>query len=195
MHGNIKPTNILLNSDMEPLISDFGLDRLVSGNHNHKASGSGRHFGNYSASTARDGQQDIPAVCGSPAGGSSASSALPYQAPESMKNLKPNPKWDVFSFGMVLIELLTGRVFTDRELSQWTAGSLTPEEKSRMLRMFDVAIRAEVESREDAMLACLKLGLSCACFVPQKRPTMKEAVQVLDKISTTTHTTSHQLHY
>ncbi|KAK8259314.1 hypothetical protein V6Z12_D13G047400 [Gossypium hirsutum] len=29
VHGNIKPTNILLNSNMEPLISDLGLDRLV----------------------------------------------------------------------------------------------------------------------------------------------------------------------
>lgn len=193
VHGNVKPSNILLNSDMEPIISDFGIDRLVLGNNSHKASGSARHFGSYSGST-REGQQDIP-VGGSPAGGSCSSCTLPYQAPESMKNLKPNTKWDVFSFGIILLELLTGRVFTDRELSQWTASSMTGEEKNRMLRMFDVAIRAEVESREDAMLAYLKLGLSCACFVPHKRPTMKEALQVLDKIPSSSTATSHQLHY
>lgn len=172
---------------MEPIISDFGLDRLVFGN-NTRASGSARHFGSYSA-TSRDGQQDF-AIGGSPAGGSCTASTSPYQAPESLKNLKPNPKWDVFSFGVVLLELLAGRVLTERELSQWTGGgSMAGEERNRMLRVFDVAIRAEVENKQDAMLGCLKLGFNCACFVPQKRPTMKEALQVLDKIPTTQ---SHQ---
>ncbi|KAH7518035.1 hypothetical protein FEM48_Zijuj09G0127900 [Ziziphus jujuba var. spinosa] len=179
VHGNIKPSNILLNPDMEPIISDFGRDRLLFGN--TRASGSARHLGSYS-STSRDGQQDF-LIGGSPSGGSCTGGASPYQAPESLKNLKPNAKWDVFSFGIVLLELLTGRVFSERELSQWSGGgSMAGEERNRMLRMFDVAIRTEVENKEDVMLGCLKLGLSCACFVPQKRPTMKEALQVLDKI-------------
>ncbi|PON88133.1 Tyrosine-protein kinase [Trema orientale] len=181
VHGNIKPSNILLNLDMEPIISDFGLDRLIvpSGS-SHKSSGSARNFGSLkpTASASRDGQYDVP-IGGSP--GFSAAGVSPYQAPESMKNLKPSPKWDVFSFGMLLLELLTGRVFSDRELGQWTGLGSMIEDKNRVLRLVDVAIRAEVESKEDAMLACLKLGFNCASFVPQKRPTMKEALQVLDK--------------
>ncbi|EXC17288.1 Receptor protein kinase-like protein [Morus notabilis] len=186
VHGNIKPSNILLNSDMEPIISDLGLDRLVSGNPiiSHKESGSSRYFGSLKSTAAvtRDSQQDVP-IISSPVT-SSTSAISPYQAPESLKNLKPNPKWDVFSFGIILLELLTGRVFSDRELGLWTAG-LVAEDKNRVLRLVDVVIRAEVESREDALLACLKLGFSCASFVPQKRPTMKEALQVLDKIPST----------
>ncbi|KAJ6751186.1 hypothetical protein OIU85_001683 [Salix viminalis] len=112
---------------------------------------------------------------------SSAAGSSPYQAPESLNNPKPNPKWDVYSFGVVLLELLTGRVFSDGDLSQWTAGSIM-EDKNRVLRLADVAIQTDVEAREDAILACLKLGFSCASFVPQKRPSMKEALQILEKI-------------
>ncbi|GAV62292.1 Pkinase domain-containing protein/LRR_1 domain-containing protein/LRR_4 domain-containing protein, partial [Cephalotus follicularis] len=146
VHGNIKPTNILLNSDMEPIITDFGLNRLAS----------------YSA----------------------ASTSL-YQAPESLKNVKLNPKWDVYSFGIVLLELLTGRVFSDRELGQWTGGSVS-EEKNRALRLADVGIRADMEAREDDMLTLFKLGFNCASSVAQRRRSMKEALHILEKISTTT---------
>ncbi|XP_062018666.1 receptor protein kinase-like protein At4g34220 [Rosa rugosa] len=186
VHGNIKPSNILLNSDFDPVISDFGLDKLMLGGMiSQKGSGSARgYFGSLKSAGAREGINEmLPPVAGSPiATSSSAGGALsPYHAPESLKNLKPNPKWDVYSFGIVLLELLTGRVFTERELAdQWTAGSLMGE-KNRVLVMVEVAIRAEVEGREDALQACLKLGFSCASFVPQKRPTMKEALQVLEK--------------
>ncbi|GFS40068.1 hypothetical protein Acr_00g0066510 [Actinidia rufa] len=84
----------------------------------------------------------------------------PYHSPESLENLKPDTKWDIYSFGIVLLELLTGRVFSDQELSQWTAGSVV-ENKDLVLGIADVAIRADVEGREDVILACFKLGL---CF-------------------------------
>ncbi|KAA8545824.1 hypothetical protein F0562_020725 [Nyssa sinensis] len=185
VHGNIKPSNILLTPDMEPIISDLGLDRVISASgdddDDNRANGlTCRHFGSRRSSTL---SQDIPPAGGSPytvpAGYMGCTS--PYHAPESLRSLKPNPKWDVYSFGIVLLELLTGRVFSDRELSRWTAGSVV-DDKNRVLRMSDVAIRADVEGREDAMLACFKLGFSCASLLPQKRPSMKEALQVLEKI-------------
>uniref|UniRef100_A0A5B6ZHE0 Protein kinase domain-containing protein n=1 Tax=Davidia involucrata TaxID=16924 RepID=A0A5B6ZHE0_DAVIN len=189
VHGNIKPTNILLTPDMDPIITDLGLDRLVSG-HNNKSSGSSRHFGSKRSTASQDLLQPGPGPGGSPyavpAGYMGCTS--PYHAPESLENLKPNPKWDVYSFGIVLLELLTGRVFSDRELSQWTAGgSVVVEDKDRILRMSDAAIRDDVEGREGAMLACFKLGFNCASLVPQKRPSMKEALQVLEKIPCSSH--------
>ncbi|XP_050210322.1 probable LRR receptor-like serine/threonine-protein kinase At4g37250 [Mercurialis annua] len=167
VHGSIKPTNILLNSDNEPIISDFGLDKLVLGTSSRKTTNSGH-------------SHDTAGPHASPS--SSITATSPYQAPESLKNLKPNPKWDVYSFGVILLELLTGRVFSDRELSQLTTCSVM-EDKNRVLRLADVAVRGDVEAREDAVLACFKLGFSCASFLPQKRPSMKEAVQVLEKIT------------
>ncbi|KAF2294638.1 hypothetical protein GH714_014048 [Hevea brasiliensis] len=186
VHGNIKPTNILLNSEMDPIISDFGIDRLVSGSssssnsNSYKSSNSGRNFGSQrSISTSHD--LSITTSPYATPSSSTTSSTSPYQAPESLKNIKSNPKWDVYSFGVILLELLTGRVLSDREVSQWNTG-LMAEDKNRVLRLVDMAIRADVEAREDVMLACLKLGFSCASFAPQKRPTMKEAVQLLEKI-------------
>ncbi|XVE66785.1 hypothetical protein DITRI_Ditri08aG0107100 [Diplodiscus trichospermus] len=192
VHANIKPSNILLNSNMEPLISDLGLDLLVSGNSaSYKANNSSARFLSTQRSTAsRDGPPDPPSgpsphIAPAATAASSSSTAIlptPYQAPESLKNLKPNPKWDVYSFGIILLELLTGRVLSTRELGQWAvpAGSVG-EEKNRAVRLADVAIRGDVEGRDEAMLACFRLGFSCASFVPQKRPSMKEAVQILEK--------------
>ncbi|KAL5790561.1 hypothetical protein ACOSQ2_005449 [Xanthoceras sorbifolium] len=191
VHGNIKPTNILLNSDMEPLISDLGIDRLVSNNSSsHKPSTSLRLFGSQrnttiSTTTTRDSPLDLHhhhPTTSSPY--APASSTSPYQAPESLKSLKPNPKWDVYSFGVVLLELLMGRALSERELGQYAAATCSSviEEKYRLLRMADMAIRAEVESREEALVTCFKLGFSCAGFSPQKRPPMKEALQILEKI-------------
>ncbi|XAR59418.1 Non-specific serine/threonine protein kinase [Bertholletia excelsa] len=184
VHGNIKPSNILLTPDMDAQIADFGLDRLLSGDHHyhHRSSAAGaatRHFG------SKRSAADLP-VSGSPfsaasAGGAFVGCTSPFHAPESLENLKPSPKWDVYSFGIVLLELLTGRVFSDRELSQWTAGSAA-EDPSRVVRMADVAVRADVVGREEALLACFKLGFSCASLAPQKRPSMKEALQVLERL-------------
>nr|CAD1831766.1 unnamed protein product [Ananas comosus var. bracteatus] len=161
VHGNVKPSNILLSAELEPLIGDFGLERLVSGDGgpgsaSYKPGASARLFGSKRRSATVPG-------------------------PESLKNLKPNAKWDVYAFGMVLLELIAGRVFSEVELCQWNAGFVV-EERNRILRMADPAIRGEVEGKEDAVLSCFKLGFACCCSAPQKRPGMKDAVQVLERI-------------
>ncbi|KAK6159265.1 hypothetical protein DH2020_006579 [Rehmannia glutinosa] len=187
VHGNIKPSNILLTSDMEPIISDFGLHWLIHGKHSRKSDGPARHFGSKRSNSSRDdlhSQLFEGSPCIAPVGFVGCTS--PYHAPESLNNLKPNPKWDVYSFGILLLELLTGKVFSDRELSQWTAGSVS-EDPGRVLRMADVALRGDVVGREEAMLAWFKLGFSCASLAPQKRPSMKDALHVLDKIPCCSH--------
>lgn len=71
----------------------------------------------------------------------------------------------------------------------WARGNngVVVDDKNRALRMADVAIRGDVEGREEALLACFKLGYSCGSPIPQKRPTMKEVVQVLEKIPISTN--------
>ncbi|PNX55943.1 LRR receptor-like kinase resistance protein, partial [Trifolium pratense] len=186
VHGNVKPSNILLNSEMEPIISDFGLDLLLKNDINHRGNGSARQLVNQ-----RTQQQNQELLIGSttPTMGSSSSTSggvgqVQYQAPESFQNIKPNHKWDVYSFGVVLLELLSGRVFSDRELDQWSISGSIEEEKTRVLKMVDVAIKHEIEGRENAVFSCFKLGLNCVSLVPQKRPSMKEALQILEKIPT-----------
>ncbi|XP_042488678.1 probable LRR receptor-like serine/threonine-protein kinase At4g37250 [Macadamia integrifolia] len=186
VHGNLKPSNILLGADMEPMIGNFGLERLVwVGDNSYKAGGSDRHFGIGSKRSTQEQQGPGASPSTSSLGGTSQ-----YMAPESPKNLKPNPKWDVYSFGVILLELLTGKMLSERELVQWNTGSsVAVEDSNRVLRMADVAIRADVE----VLLACFKLGFACTSMLPQKRPSMKEVLQVLDKIPSSSH--NHLLHY
>ncbi|KAG7011028.1 putative LRR receptor-like serine/threonine-protein kinase [Cucurbita argyrosperma subsp. argyrosperma] len=184
VHGNLRPTNILLGFDMEPKIGDFGLDKLFLGDSSYKPGGSTRNFGSKRSTASRDSFQDF--VTGpSP---SSINGVSPYLPPESLRSLKPNPKWDVYSFGVILLELLTGKIIVLDELSQVLG--LAVEDKSRALKMTDMAIRGEMEGKEEALLSCFKLGYSCASPNPQKRPSMKECLQVLEKfptISTSSH--------
>ncbi|XP_042507992.1 probable LRR receptor-like serine/threonine-protein kinase At4g37250 [Macadamia integrifolia] len=190
VHGNLKPSNILLGADMEPRVGDLGLERLVwGGESGYKAGGSARNFGSKRSTVSRDSlslQQEQLQLGASPSV-SSLGWASQYLAPEALKNLKPNPKWDVYSFGIILLELLTGKILSDTELGQWNTGFISTEDRNRVLRMADVAIRADVEGKEEALLACFKLGFGCTSMVPQKRPSMKEAVQVLDKIPSSLH--------
>ncbi|KAL6873444.1 hypothetical protein ACP4OV_013526 [Aristida adscensionis] len=191
VHGNLKPSNILLGADMEPMIGDLGLDRLLSGEAaGHRAGASARLFGSkrsmHSTSSLPDLSQ-MPGPGASPCGSASAAAAAaagaappPYQAPECLKNLRPNAKWDVYAFGMVLLELLSGRVYSEVELCQWHAG-LAGDERARVLRMADPTLRGEADGREDALLACFRLAFACCAMAPGKRPAMRDAVVVLER--------------
>ncbi|ESW27883.1 hypothetical protein PHAVU_003G240400 [Phaseolus vulgaris] len=191
VHGNLKPSNILLGNDMEPKIGDFGLERIVTGDTSYKAGGSARIFGSKRSTASRDSFQDTtygPSPSPSPSP-SSLMGLSPYHAPESLRNLKPHPKWDVYSFGVMFLELLTGKIVVLDEMGQ--GPGLLMEDKNRALRMVDMAIRADMEGREEALLAYFKLGYSCVSSVPLKRPPMKEVLQLLEKISSSSSSFSY----
>ncbi|KAM0032277.1 putative protein kinase RLK-Pelle-LRR-III family [Helianthus debilis subsp. tardiflorus] len=184
VHGNLKPSNILLGSDMEPKIGDFGLERLVAGETSCKVGGSSRNFGSKRSTASRDSFQDVTMGSNPSPSPSAMGCVSPYYAPESLRSLKPNAKWDVFSYGVVLLELLTGKVIVSDEFgpaSMTWSSTLTDEEKIRVLRMVDATIRGEMEGKEEHLLAILKLSYNCISSVPQKRPHMKEVLHALDK--------------
>ncbi|KAI4330772.1 hypothetical protein MLD38_029025 [Melastoma candidum] len=178
VHGNLKPSNILLGADMEPKIGDVGLDRLMPGDMSYKAGGSASNLSGKSSTARRESFEDtVPGLIPSP---SSVGGPSPYHSPESSQGIKPNPRWDAYSFGVVLLELMAGKVVTVDESGQ--ANGVAVDDPGRAVRMADAAIKGEVEGREEAMLECFRLGLGCASPVPNKRPSMKEAGDVLEKI-------------
>ncbi|KFK32754.1 hypothetical protein AALP_AA6G284500 [Arabis alpina] len=189
VHGNLKPSNILLGHDMEPKIGDFGLERLLAGDTSYnRASGSSRIFSSKRSTTSL--REFGPTPSPSP---STVGPISPYCAPESLRNLKPNPKWDVFGFGVILLELLTGKIVSVDEVG--IGNGLTVEDGNRALIMADMAIRAELEGKEDFLLGLFKLGYSCASQVPQKRPTMKEALVVFERFPISSSSKSPSYRY
>ncbi|CAA0397774.1 unnamed protein product [Arabidopsis thaliana] len=178
VHGNLKPSNILLGHDMEPKIGDFGLERLLTGETSYiRAGGSSRIFSSKRYTTSlREFSSIGPTPSPSP---SSVGAMSPYCAPESFRSLKPSPKWDVYGFGVILLELLTGKIVSVEEIV--LGNGLTVEDGHRAVRMADVAIRGELDGKQEVLLDCFKLGYSCASPVPQKRPTMKESLAVLER--------------
>ncbi|GMI68056.1 hypothetical protein like AT4G37250 [Hibiscus trionum] len=189
VHANLKPSNILLGSEMEPKIGDFGLERLVTGDTSSKVGTSARNFGSKRSTASRDSFQDLAGPSPSPSPSSFGMSS--YRAPESLRSLKPNPKWDVYAFGVILLELVTGKVVVVDELGE--GNGIVVEDKMKALRMADAPIRGELAGKEEGLLACFNLGYNCASPIPHKRPSMKEALQIIEKIPSSN--SSPSLHY
>ncbi|MBI2569828.1 MAG: protein kinase [Candidatus Schekmanbacteria bacterium] len=85
VHGDLKPANIVVTPDGLPLLLDFGMARLV------------RRHGSALDSGTHEALDVVP-----PGG------TLQYIAPELLLNLLPDARTDIYAFGCILFELLTG---------------------------------------------------------------------------------------
>ena len=79
LHCDIKPQNILLDSNYQPKVADFGLSKLLNRD----------NLNNSSFSMIRGTRG--------------------YMAPEWVFNLEITSKVDVYSYGIVLLQMITGR--------------------------------------------------------------------------------------
>ncbi|KAF3321295.1 putative LRR receptor-like serine/threonine-protein kinase [Carex littledalei] len=113
-------------------------------------------------------------------------SAVGYVAPElASQSLRFSDKCDVYSFGVILLEIVTGRKPVD---SPGTAKVVVLRDYVREVleegvasNCFDRRLRGFVEAE---LIQVLKLGLVCTSEVPARRPSMAEVVQFLESIRT-----------
>lgn len=110
-----------------------------------------------------------------------------YIAPEYLADGVVSTKMDVFSFGVVLLELITGKEAVDGAgnplwttvVSAFEVGS--EQEKGRRLREWlDGSLMGETCSME-SLLGVLNIALACVHKNPAKRPTMVDIVYALSK--------------
>lgn len=86
---------------------------------------------------------------------------------------------NVYSFGVVLLELLTGKpaVSEGTELAKWVLSNTTQHSKSDHILDFGISRSSPVVKSQ--MLAVLKIALSCVSVSPEARPKMKSVLRML----------------
>ncbi|CAI0398021.1 unnamed protein product [Linum tenue] len=109
--------------------------------------------------------------------------ALGYRAPELSKLKKANTKTDVYSLGVIILELLTGKspgeAMNGVDLPQWVA-SIVKEEWTN--EVFDVELMRDATEIGDELLNTLKLALHCVDPTPSARPEVQQVLQQLEEI-------------
>ncbi|KAH0660509.1 hypothetical protein KY289_029257 [Solanum tuberosum] len=117
--------------------------------------------------------------------------ALGYRAPELSKLKKANTKTDVYSLGVIILELLTGKspgeAMNGVDLPQWVA-SIVKEEWTN--EVFDLELMRDASVIGDELLNTLKLALHCVDPSPSARPEVQQLLQQLEEIRPETATSS-----
>ncbi|KAK4594910.1 hypothetical protein RGQ29_018589 [Quercus rubra] len=198
IHCDLKPSNILLDSDMIAHVTDFGLSRLLT--------------------TSDDSSQKCLSTIG-------LKGSIGYAAPEYGMGCEASTEGDVYSYGVLVLEMFTGRRPTDnmfkdglnlhnfvkmslpKRLIQVVDPMLLPREVEEM----GVATAAMMATKEDdndneieleeanntedfrhidvdmqkCLLSILNIGILCSLESPKERINMEEVIKELQLIKST----------
>ncbi|KAL5547569.1 hypothetical protein UlMin_002800 [Ulmus minor] len=173
VHCDLKPSNILLNEDMTALVTDFGIARLLKGgDESNIATDDSISF------SSADGL-----LCGS----------VGYIAPEYGLGRRASTQGDVYSFGVLLLEIVTGKRPTDgfsvegSSLHDWVKshfpGRLQPIVEQAMEKYAqEVMPKHYNKIWINAILELIELGLMCTQYNPSTRPNMQDVAHEMGRL-------------
>ncbi|KAI3741693.1 hypothetical protein L1987_59367 [Smallanthus sonchifolius] len=152
VHRDVKSNNILLDGDFGARVADFGVAKVVDGN--KKGGG--------------DSMSVIAGSCG-------------YIAPEYAYTLRVNEKSDIYSFGVVILELVTGKrpidpEYGEKDLVKWVCTTL---DQKGLDAVFDPKLDS---CFKEEICKVLNIGLLCTSPLPINRPSMRRVVKMLQEI-------------
>lgn len=149
-HGHLKSSNVLLDHNFEPLLTDYALVPVVNEEH---------------------AQQLMVA----------------YKSPEFTQLDRTTRKTDVWSLGILILELLTGKFpanylkqgkGSNADLASWV-NSVVREEWTG--EVFDKEMKG-TKSCEGEMLKLLKIAMCCCEWNVEKRCELVEAVEKIEEL-------------
>ncbi|KAH9310933.1 hypothetical protein KI387_025968, partial [Taxus chinensis] len=154
LHCDIKPHNVLLDANFSAKISDFGLAKLTDREETHVS---------------------LTGARGTPG----------YVAPEVWsKNYGPvSDKSDVYSYGMLVMEMVGGRKNLDIHAARssrfyYPEWAFKQVEKGEFSRLRETNIADEEDENMAKKLSVL--GLWCIQYLPSQRPSMSKVIQMLE---------------
>ncbi|KAK4286156.1 hypothetical protein QN277_002751 [Acacia crassicarpa] len=107
---------------------------------------------------------------------------LGYMAPELVRIGRPSKSTDVYSFGILVLEVLCGRrpcVADKPALVEWVRGLM---ESGNLCSALDESLKAQGGFNVGKVERLFHLGLICSSVEPEVRPTMRQVMKALEKI-------------
>ncbi|XVE99322.1 hypothetical protein REPUB_Repub03eG0188400 [Reevesia pubescens] len=173
VHRDLKPANVLLDDDMVAHVSDFGMAKIVS-----KAAG---NLGNEQATS------------------SVITGTIGYVAPEYGTCGPTSPEGDIYSYGILLLEMITGKRPTDDlfydglSLHNFCKMAL-PEQLEeildfRLLEQVNYEKSQQIRQKHntdgniwECLVSITKVGVACSVEVPVERMKIEDVFTELNAI-------------
>lgn len=111
-----------------------------------------------------------------------APGTIGFMAPEYLHSCKATTKSDIFAFGVIVLEIITGkRAVKNPQFSHITDWVWQHHKEDKLLEAVDPILRSNEEFEAGDAKRLLLLGLACSNPRPSDRPTMVEAVQIITR--------------